>query len=97
MILISENLAYSIQEGTQPSVSIMKETKLEKLYKKFKNLTPQERNDRLQAIYAAKLEEMSLRKLVKVDALDLFKTLTKSFELSIKFETIAGDPDDDAF
>lgn len=67
---------------------------LEELFTKYKALSPKERNERLQALFAAKLEDMP-----DVDnaTLDLLSVLMKSFDVSVKFEELEDNDKTDAF
>lgn len=76
----------------------MTQTKLEELQNQFRKLSPKERNDRLQALFAAKLEDLSSKGNLELEiTIELFKALAKSFDLSIKFDAVAGETDHDAF
>ena len=68
---------------------------LEELYDKFQALTPQDRNDTLQALFAAHLAG---RTTIDNITLDLLKALMRSFDISIKFQELeGGSNDEDAF
>lgn len=67
---------------------------LEELYDRFRAMTPKERNDVLQALYTAHLANKSSLDNVSIE---LFKTLIKSFQVSIQFEELEISDDTDRF
>ena len=72
-------------------------TTLELLRERFETLSPQERNDRLQILYAARCEELGMRPKIGLSDIELMKVLMESFKLSLKFDEASKDTGDDPF
>jgi len=62
-------------------------SKEQEIYDTFKRMTPKERNERLQALFASKLSQ---REEIDNLSVELFKALMKSFDISIKFDESQG-------
>lgn len=68
------------------------------LYEEFKSLSPRERNERLQAMYSAKLAEAALSDSpVTQVTIELLKAVAKSFDISLSYSQMDESNDTDAF
>ncbi len=63
-------------------------TKLSGLFDKFRKLTPKERNEELQALYAAILSDRCQGGSVEPEDRELLRALQKSFGISIRYEEL---------
>ena len=71
-----------------------KQPTVEELFEKYKSLSPKERNERLQALFAASLEG---RGEPDDFSLELMQGLMRSFDISVKFEELEDNDGTDAF
>jgi len=72
----------------------MAEKTVQELYNQFKALSPQERNDAIQAMYVGVLASKYTEELTE-DNIALLKAICKSFDISIKFEELNRNDDTD--
>lgn len=70
---------------------MVEKTRLSVLSEQFRNLSPKERNEKLQALYAAILFERSEDGEVSPEDRELLRALQKSFNISLRWEEINKD------
>lgn len=66
----------------------MEETKLSILSAQFRKLSPKERNEKLQALYAAILYDRGEEGSVSPDDRELLRALQRSFGISLRYEEL---------
>lgn len=64
---------------------------LEELHEAYKELSPEERNERLQALYAGILESRNQKGNIEDLDVTLFKVLQKSLDTSIRYREMEED------
>ena len=72
----------------------MTDSTVKDLYNRFKAMSPKERNEAIQATYTGVLADRYDKELTE-ETINLLKAITKSFDISIKYEELSRDDDSD--